>query len=393
MSKKANTKSIGLRGIPVADTKISYIDGIKGKLIYRGYDIADLAGKASYEEVAYLLIYGNLPNQEQLQSFSRSINEARKLPERIINILKLVPKTTTTMDVIQSMVALIGGFDENSNESKDSNYSKAINLIGKIPTIITYWDRIKKELPLLEPDDTLTHAANFLYMLKGVKSENEISKIFETCIVLHAEHSFNASTFTARVVASTRATMYASISAAVGALSGELHGGANAQVMKNLFEIGNPANTEAWVKSKFDHNERIMGMGHAVYKTVDPRAVILKTLSNRLAQITGQSQWYEITNSIEEITKKEFNLRKGKEIFANVDLYSPSVYFNMGIDAELFTPIFAMARVAGWAANIIEEKYPEPPAKPMLYRPLAEYRGNYCGLIGCKFVPISQRIH
>lgn len=393
MSKKADTKSIGLRGIPVADTQISFIDGIEGKLVYRGYDIGELAGKANYEEVAYLLLYGDLPNIEQMKDFSIKLVGARKLPNQIVESLQRMPKTASTMDLLQSTVSLLPSFDRKSDDSRDSNFNKAINLIAKIPTIIACWDRIRRDLLPIEPEETLPHAANFLYMLKGTKPEEEATKIFDTCLVLHAEHSFNASTFTARVVASTRANMYASVSAAIGALSGELHGGANTQVMKNLKVIGDPSKTETWVKAELDQNRRIMGMGHAVYKTMDPRAMILKNLANRLAQITGQGKWYEITNLIEETTRREFKLRKGRDIFPNVDLYSPSVYYVMGIEPELFTSIFAMARIAGWAANIIEEKYPEPPAKPMLYRPLAEYTGNYCGPVGCKFVPMSQRSH
>jgi citrate synthase len=393
MSTKTGTKGTGLRGIPVADTQISYIDGANGKLVYRGYDISELAQNATYEEVAYLLLHGRLPNSEQLLDFSRDLVEARKLPDPVLSSLQQMPKTSLNMDILQSYSSLLAVFDNNLNDSRESNFGKAQNLIAKFPTIIAAWDRIKRKLPPIEPDSTLSHSANFLYMLKGIKPEVETAKIFDTCLVLQAEHSFNASTFTARVVASTRAHMYASVSAAIGALSGELHGGANASVMRDLLEIGDPSRAEPWVRSQLDQNKRIMGMGHAVYKTTDPRAVILKGLSKKLAEMSGQDKWYKITSLIEETTRKEFKARKGRDIYPNVDLYTPSVYYVMGINPELFTPIFAMSRVTGWAANVIEEKYPEPPAKPMLYRPLAEYTGNYCGPVGCKFVPINQRAH
>ena len=228
-------------------------------------------------------------------------------------------------------------------------------------------------------------------MLMGKLPDEEVAKDFDTCLILHAEHSFNASTFAARVVASTRAHIYAAVSAAVGSLSGELHGGANIQTMKNLVEIGDPGNVEAWVKAKFDRHERIMGMGHAVYKTLDPRADLLRHISEKLARSTGEPKWYLITKEIEDVTQREYRVRKGGDIYANVDLYSASVYHMMGIPDDLFTPVFAIARVPGWAAHVIEEKFPAPPIKPELYRPTSEYRGNYCGQIGCKYVPLSNR--
>jgi citrate synthase len=228
-------------------------------------------------------------------------------------------------------------------------------------------------------------------MLTGKVPDEQDAKDFETSLVLHAEHSFNASTFTARVVASTRAHMYAAVSAAVGSLSGELHGGANMQVMRNLVEIDDPAKVEAWVKAKFDRHERVMGMGHAVYKALDPRADLLRHISESLARRKGDPKWYLMTEEIEDVTAREYRKRKGAEIYANVDLYSASVYHMLGIPEDLFTPIFAVARVPGWTAHIVEEKFPAPPVKPELYRPTSEYRGNYCGLVGCIYVPLSKR--
>ena len=285
MATASKTKDIGLRGVLVADTAISLIDGAKGELSYRGFDIHDLAAYATDEEVAYLLLYGILPTAVQLEEFSKTLAAERMLPASIIDVLKKLPNTASPMDVLQATVSLLAGFDpERQNDSKEANLKRATRLIAAIPTVVAAWDRIRKNLSPIEPDPKLSRAANFLYMLKGQVPDEEIAKDFDTALVLHAEHSFNASTFAARVVASTRAHMYAAVSAAVGSLSGELHGGANMQTMRNLVEIGDPANVEAWVKAKFDNHERVMGMGHAVYKALDPRADLLRHISEKLAR-------------------------------------------------------------------------------------------------------------
>jgi citrate synthase len=393
MATLSTTKDTGLRGVLVADTAISLIDGVKGELSYRGYDIHDLAAYATGEEVAYLLLYGTLPTAVQLEEFSKKLVAERMLPTSIIDVLKKLPNTASPMDVLQATVSLLASYDpERQADSKEANLRRATRLIAQLPTGVAAWDRIRKNLSPIEPDANLSRAANFLYMLMGQVPDEETAKDFDTCLVLHAEHSFNASTFTARVVASTRAHMYAAASAAVGSLSGELHGGANMQTMRNLVEIGDPANVEAWVKSKFDHHEKVMGMGHAVYKTLDPRADLLRHISEKLARNTGEPKWYLITKEIEDVTQREYRKRKGGDIYPNVDLYSASVYRMMGIPDDLFTTVFAIARVPGWTAHIIEEKFPQPPTKPELYRPTSEYRGNYCGPIGCKYVHLSKRV-
>lgn len=386
-----STKNIGLRNIEVADTKICAIEPERGKLIYRGYDIFDLAKNSTFEEIAYLLLFGDLPNNAQLEDFNNRLIEKRNLEPTIVKTMSLRPKSASPMDVLQATVSMLVDYDTNvQDESKEANLERATSLIAKIPTIVAYWDRIRKDLPLIEPSKELGHAANFLYMLTGKKPDPEIAKNFDICLILHAEHSFNASTFAAREVASTRAHMYASIAAAVGALSGELHGGANVKVMLALKEIGSIDNVEGWVKAKFDTGERIMGMGHAVYKTDDPRAKVLREMSKRLATKLNVS-WYEMTKKLEDTSKEEMMKRKGVEIFANVDLYSASVYYMMEINLELNTPIFAIARIAGWAAHVIEEKFAEAQPKPMLYRPAATYVGRYCGPMGCEYTPISKR--
>lgn len=386
-----STKNIGLRNIEVADTKICAIEPENGKLIYRGYDIFDLAKNSIFEEVAYLLLFGDLPSKVQVEDFTSKLISKRNLPSPIIKSMSLRPKSASPMDILQSTTSMLADYDENMNDdSKEANTERAINLIAKFPTIVATWDRLRKNLPIVEPSKNLGHSTNFLYMLTGEEPDKEFAKDFDICLVLHAEHSFNASTFAAREVASTRAHMYASIAAAVGALSGELHGGANVKVMQALQEIGNVENVEGWVKAKFDAGERIMGMGHAVYKTDDPRAKVLREMSKRLS-VKLNSQWYDITNKLEEVSKQEMKQRKDVEMFANVDLYSASVYYMMGIQLDLNTPIFAISRIAGWTAHVIEEKFAEAQPKPMLYRPAATYVGRYCGPMGCEYTPISKR--
>jgi citrate synthase len=392
MSTEPATKDIGLRGIPVADTNICLIDGENGELSYRGYDIHDLAEYSTYEEVACLLLKGDLPDSSHLETFRSALRSERELPQLVTDYLQKIPKTAVAMDVLQSSIALLAAFDpELLDESKDANERKATRLVAKIPTVVATWDRARKGLAAIPPDKKMSHAANFLYMLNGEAPDDETARDFDVCLIIHAEHSFNASTFAARVVASTRAHIYSSVVAALGSLSGELHGGANSQVMRNLLEIDDPARVDDWIKARFDSGQRIMGMGHAVYRTMDPRADILRHMSERLARRTGNPKWFLITRRIEESTKQEFRRRRGGEINPNVDLYSASVYYMMGISPQVYTPVFAVSRIAGWTAHIIEEKFPEPPLRPMLYRPSAEYHGRYCGPIGCAYTPLGKR--
>ena len=388
-----STKNVGLRNIEVADTKICSIDGDNGKLTYRGFDIFDLTKNSTFEETSYLLLFGDLPTEPQLHDFKKQLRSSRDIPVQVMRAMKERPKSASPMDVLQSSVSMLADFDESINDdSKNANVRRAISLIAKFPTIVAAWDSIRNGTSLVQPSKDLTHAANSLFMLKGKEPDKEIARDFDVCLILHAEHSFNASTFAAREVASTRAHMYASIAAAVGALSGELHGGANVKVMQALKEIGSIDSVEKWVKERLDAAGRIMGMGHAVYKTDDPRAKILREMSRRLAAKTN-TPWYDMTKKIEDLTKKEMRKRKKTEIFANVDLYSASVYYAMGIAIDLNTPIFAIARVAGWASHIIEEKFAEAQPKPVIYRPKATYVGRYCGPLGCEYVPIQKRDH
>ena len=384
------TKNIGLRGIEVADTKISNIDGGKGKLIYRGFDIIDLTKNSTFEETAYLLIYDNLPTKNQLKEFNTKLIEAREIPKQMQKNMKNWRKDADPMDMLQAFVSALAGYYDEEFSSKEASYDKAINLIAKVPTIIASWQRIRNGLEVINPDSSLSHAANFLYMMSGEKPDLEVEKIFDVCLILHADHTFNASTFTARQVASTRAHMYSASSAAIGALSGELHGGANTEVMKMLLEISQIDNVESWIKEKLMQGEKIMGMGHAVYKTYDPRAQVLKELSRELAA-KNKEPWFERTQRIETATISEMKLQKNMDIYPNVDLYSASIYYMLKIPMDLNTPIFAISRVVGWAAHIIEEKFAEAAPKTALYRPKAVYVGKYCGPEGCEYKELDLR--
>jgi len=384
------TKNIGLRGIEVADTKISNIDGEKGRLIYRGYDILDLTENSSFEETSYLLLYDKLPTKPQLDEFNSKLIEARYIPKQMQKNMGNWRKDADPMDMLQAFVSALAGYYDEEFANKDASYDKAINLIAKVPTIVASWQRIRNGLEIVDPDSSLSHAANFLYMMSGEKPDPAVEKIFDTCLILHADHTFNASTFTARQVASTRAHMYSASSAAIGALSGELHGGANTEVMKMLLEIGEIDKVQPWIKEKIRQGERIMGMGHAVYRTYDPRAQVLKELSKKLAAKTKEP-WFDMTEKIETSTISEMKTTKDKDIYPNVDLYSASIYYMLKIPVDLNTPIFAISRVVGWAAHIIEEKFAEAAPKPALYRPKATYVGKYCGPDGCEYKTLDLR--
>jgi citrate synthase len=396
MNQTARVKNTGLRGVTVADTKISYIDGENGILIYRGYRIEELAQRSSFVEVAYLLLYGVLPGAEELDAFSREIVAARQVPEFIYETYKRLPKNADPMDVLQGTVPLLATVDPDlGSDTRAANVHMAIRLIARLPVVVAAWHRIRNGQEPLASDESLSHAANFLWLLHGRKPDPEIAHDLDVCLVLHADHTFNASTFACREVVSTLAHMYAGVSAGVGALSGSLHGGANARVMQMLLEL-EPAVAEGkspseWVRERLEKGRKIMGMGHAVYKTVDPRSKILKEMSLRLGRKLGQEKWYNWLMEIEGAALAEFEKRGKTNLKSNVDFFSGSVYHMMGIPADLMTPIFAISRVSGWCAHIIEERFAEAQEKPALYRPQAEYVGDYCGPVGCEFQPIGQR--
>jgi citrate synthase len=382
----------GLRGFKVATTRISDVDGLTGKLIYRGYLIKELAGKISYEEVVYLLLYEKLPNKKELDHFKKQLAEERQLPPEMILSLENRPKDALPMDILQAGTAMLAHHDPDAKElSLEAANRMAIKLIAKFPTIVAAWSRIRNNQKPVEPNPSLSHAANFLYMMNGTIPDDELAGFFDVCLVLHAEHSFNASTFAAREVASTRAHMYSAVAAGVGSLSGELHGGANTRVMEMLLEIGSVDKVEEYVTNLLDTGGIIMGLGHAVYQTDDPRAHILAPISKIMGERTGETKWYEMSKLLEQKGKEAFKRKKGRDIYVNVDFYSASLYYYMGIPADLFTPIFAIARISGWAAHVIEEQFGGAAPKPVLYRPDSKYIGEYCGPDLCAFVPMEER--
>jgi citrate synthase len=392
MSERVETKNIGLRGIKIADTRISDVDGEKGILIYRGFNIVDLAQSSTFEEVSFLLLNDRLPTRAELKKFQSELALERKIPQAVLEYMKMLPQSAHPMDVLQSAVPVLGSYDiQSGEETREANLKKALRLIAKLPSLVAAWDRIRNGNEPVLPRSDLSHAGNFLYMLSGSLPDPDTARDFDICLILHAEHSFNASTFAGREVASTHAHLYAAIAAAIGALSGELHGGANSEVMRMLLEIGEVNRVTSWVSARLREGGKVMGMGHAVYRTEDPRAIILRKICEKLAERIGDRKWVEMTKAIEAATKEEFRKIKGREIYANVDFYSASVYHMMNIPVDLFTPVFAISRISGWAAHVIEEKFAEAQPKAELYRPDADYVGNYCGPEACEYIPIGKR--
>ncbi len=382
----------GLRGVTVASTRISDVDGKAGKLIYRGYLVGDLAERTSFEEVAHLLLFEKLPDKKELASFAARLKEARDIPIEIIEALKTRPADSLPMDILQASIPMLANHDRDiGNQSLDASVDRAVRLIAKFPGIIAAWERIRNGKDVVPPSAELGHAANFLYMMKGEAPDGDAQHFFDVGLVLHAEHSFNASTFSARQVASTRAHMYAAIAAAVGSLSGELHGGANVRVMEMLKKIGSADKIQDYINQELDAGRVIFGLGHAVYKTDDPRALILSPMAETMCKKTGQPHWHEISKGLEEKGKAAFKERKGIDIFLNVDFYSASLYYAMGIPMDLFTPVFAISRIAGWTAHVIEEHFAGAAPKTALYRPASDYIGDYCGPDECTFTPMDER--
>ena len=392
MEENREILNTGLRGVVIASTKISLVDGGAGKLVYRGYLAKDLAGKVSFEEVAHLLLYEKLPDEEELKRFNATLTKERDIPQQLISTMQNSPKDALPMDVLQGAVAMLAQYDPDiRSTTREAVERMAIRLIAKFPTIVAYWDRIRNDKPVIPPNPDLNHAANFLYMLNGEIPDTDLTNYFDVCLVLHAEHSFNASTFAAREVASTRAHMYAAIGAGVGSLSGALHGGANTRVMQMLLDIGSIDKIQDYVNHILDTGGVIMGLGHAVYQVDDPRAHILAPMSKAMGERLGEPKWYEMSKALEQKGKAAFKKKKGSDIYVNVDFYSASLYYYMGIAVDLFSPVFAIARVAGWAAHVLEEQFAGAAKKPALYRPESDYVGEYCGPDECAFVPIDDR--
>ncbi|MUV39343.1 Citrate (Si)-synthase [Lentibacillus sp. JNUCC-1] len=358
------TTTKGLEGIVATQSAISSI--IDDQLTYVGYRIDDLAEKASFEEVVYLLWNQELPNQKQLDEFKTSLVKEMDVPDAVIEHLRSYDlKSVHPMAALRTVVSLLGLYDEEADDmDEEANKRKAIRLQAKMATVVTAFARIRQGKDPVKPKKDLSYAANFLYMLNGEDANDIEIEAMNKALVLHADHELNASTFTARVCVATLSDIYSGVTAAIGALKGPLHGGANERVMAMLTEIGEEENAIPYIKEKLANKEKIMGMGHRVYKTGDPRAKHLREMSKQLTKITGQSKWYNMSVKIEDYIKEE------KGLPANVDFYSASVYHSLGIEHDLFTPIFAMSRISGWLAHILEQY-----ADNRLIRPRAEYTG------------------
>ena len=392
MAEANNLKNIGLRGVKVADTRISHVDGTNGILIYRGFRIEDLAGHSTFEGTAYLLHNDGLPSAQELRAFSDALRAARAVPDFVFDALRRLPAGTHPMDVLQAAVPLLAAADTGlADDSREANRSRAVVLIARTAAVVAGWHRIRQGKEPLPPDDKLSHAGNFLWQMTGEKPDHGTAKDLDTCLILHADHSFNASTFACRAVVSTQAHMYAAVAAGVGALSGSLHGGANAEVLKMLEALKNEQDVPGWVRKQLDGGKKIMGMGHAVYKTTDPRARFLKDMCFRLGKKLGQEHWCRLSTQIEETAVAEFTKRGKSTIRPNVDFFSAPVYHMMGIPGDQMTPLFAVSRISGWTAHIIEEKFGDAQEKPALYRPSAEYTGHYCGKETCTYTPVEER--
>ncbi|MFC4409807.1 citrate synthase [Chungangia koreensis] len=366
----------GLEGVVAAQTAISSI--IDDTLTYVGYDIDDLADNASFEEVVYLLWHKRLPNKAELTEFKQQLADQMVVPQEVLDHFKTYPiDKVHPMTALRTAVSMLGLYDEKAEDmSEEANYQKAISLQAKIPSLVTAFARIRKGLEPVAPKSDLSYAANFLYMLKGELPEAIEEEAFNKALVLHADHELNASTFTARVCVATLSDVYSGVTAAIGALKGPLHGGANEQVMKMLSDIGSEDNVDEFIHEKLNNKEKIMGFGHRVYRKGDPRAKHLREMSQKLTKLRGEEKWYNMSTKIEEIVTGEKNLPP------NVDFYSASVYHSLGIDHDLFTPIFAVSRTSGWIAHILEQY-----ANNRLIRPRAEYVGP--GMQ--KYVPVDER--
>lgn len=367
----------GLRGVVAAQSAIGDVNGIEGKLIYQGYDIHDLAENSTFEEVVFLLWNGRLPNADELAEHEARLRRNYEVPAEVIALMKQFPKEADPMDVLRTAVSSLDFYDKNSHGTDREHATKAaIRITGQIGTIAAAWDRIRNGKEVIAPDHKLGIAENFLYMLRGEQPDEDEARMFDIALILHADHELNASTFTTRVVAGTLAGMYGAVTAGIAALAGPLHGGANTNVMKMLIEIDDPAKIDAWVEKALEEKRKIMGIGHAVYKTEDPRATWLRKFSKHMAEKTGVSKWYEMSERIEKLMLEK------KGMYPNVDFYSASTYYLMGIPLDLYTPIFAVSRISGWTGHILEQY-----GNNKLIRPRAEYIGKR----DQKYVPIQER--
>ena len=379
MSGGTTTAPKGLEGVVATNSSICYIDGDRGILAYRGIDIHELADNSSFEETCSLLWFGRLPKRAELKDLEQKLAGERKLDPAIIDFLRRVPKTALPMDVLRTAVSALSFYDpEDRKNDHEANVHKAIRLTSQIAMIVAAYDRIRKGKNVVEPDKSLSHSANFLLQLNGTKPSSTAERALDIALILHADHELNASTFAARVTAATLSDMHSAITSAIGALKGPLHGGANEAVFQILQGIDrSKADPIVYVKGMLAQKKKVPGFGHRVYHTEDPRATHLRKMSHDLGESSGQPQWYDMSEKIEHFVKAE------KKLNANVDFYSASTYHTLGIDLDLFTPIFAVSRISGWTAHVIEQLDDN-----RLIRPRAEYMGpEYPN----PYVPINKR--
>ena len=372
----------GLAGITAAESRLSRVDGQKGELIYRGYDIMDLGQKASFEEVVYLLWHGDLPNESQLSTFKAALVAHRPLPASVLQMMQSIPHEAHPMAVLRTVVSGLALVDLSADDiSLEGARKKALMLTGVMPTIVAAWERIRNNKEPITPRNDLGHAANFLYMLTGKEPIAEAAIALDAYLVMLADHGFNASTFASRVTTGTLADVYSAITTGIGTLKGAAHGGANQKAMEQFMDAAQRGDVDAWYKEARESDKRIMGIGHRVYKVEDPRAKILRPMAEELAKQGGQGQWYKVATRIEELTRQD-DYFVDRNLYANVDYYSAVVLYMIGIPVDQFTCLFALSRIAGWTAHVQEQL-----ADNRLIRPKAEYVGP----VAREFVPLSDR--
>jgi citrate synthase len=364
-SATASAGAAGLRGVVAATSSIGDVNGEKGELIYQGINIHDLAKSSTFEEVIFLLWNGHLPKRAELDELKGNIAANYDLQPELLALMKQFPRDAEPMDTLRTAVSALSFYDKRARDtSRENSVRVATRLTGQFPTIVATAERLRKGQEPIQPKPELNIATNFLYMLRGEMPDERDAHILDVALILQADHELNASTFTSRVVAGTLADMYGAVTAAIAALSGPLHGGANTNVMKTLLEIGEVENVEPYIKNALAAKKKIMGIGHAVYKTEDPRATVFRRFSKEMAERTGQMKWYEMSRKVEEMMLRE------KGMFPNVDFFSASTFYMMGIPLDLYTPIFAISRISGWTGHILEQY-----ANNKLIRPRAEYVG------------------
>ena len=367
----------GLRGVVAATTAIGDVNGELGELIYEGINIHDLARHSTFEEVVFLLWHGRLPRRAELDELKEALGKCYELPDEILSLMRSFPPQAEPMDMLRTVVSALDFYDTSAREqTREASLRTATRLVAQLPVIVAAIGRLREGKEPVRPKPELNIATNFLYMLRGSLPSDEDALIFDVCLILHADHELNASTFTARVVAATLADIYGAVTAAIAALSGPLHGGANTNVMKTLLEIGEPEKAESYIKGALDRKAKIMGFGHAVYRTEDPRATHLRRFSKELGERRGDTRWHEISRKVEEVVMRE------KGLYPNVDFYSASTYYMMDIPLELYTPIFAVSRISGWTGHILEQY-----GNNRIIRPRAEYTGPR----NVPYVPIDER--